>query len=242
MSTPEVIDTTLSIDDFIAQNFGAVLSIESARVSFEMFMQKLITKSLANSVSDLMELKHEDWIEAVEATVGAEKSWLKRFERLGVKVAQPEGPGRGMGKKRSGAKPSGGTRVARFTLPGEAPVGIGEFLARHHKLANLVVPRTITAGVVPPEGKKHLSHTQVKKVAGRVFKWIVAKYGKVNGDMLFYTKVGNYLNDKLACLPSRGKTDGSDRSWALILKRRFENGRRKSAESIYKACPCIAPD
>ena len=94
---------------------------------------------------------------------------------------------------------------------------------------------------MPPEGKKHLSHTQVKKVVGRVFKWIIAKYGKVNGDMLFYTKVGNYLNDKLACLPSRGKTDGAERSWALILKRRFENGRRASADSIYKVCPPASP-
>ena len=75
-----------------------------------------------------------------------------------------------------------------------------------------------------------LSHRQVKIIVKRLFLFTFAKYGSVHGDKLYYRKLGRLIESYGYRLPNRGTAIGSQREWWKIVKSRFENGRRKSAD------------
>ena len=64
----------------------------------------------------------------------------------------------------------------------------------------------------------------------------------MNADILFYHKVKSLIELKFGMnvLPDHGKLLGSDRDWAILLKNRFENGRRTNAK-VRTAGACAAP-
>ena len=61
--------------------------------------------------------------------------------------------------------------------------------------------------------------------------WTIEKYGSVNGDLIYYRKIRSLIEARwgMNTLPPHGKVPGDQRDFALILKNRFENGRRTSA-------------
>ena len=190
------------------------MSEDAARTA-KRFGQHIIDVYMATDVRALTMLTMDDLEEAKNAT-SAHDAWVKALaRRLGI------------GTVPTPATRQGSVRPPRFLQVGE--LTLGELLMRQGDFAKIVVPRSTFRGIEPNEHGV-VNHRQVKLIAQRLFLFTLAKYGSVHGDKLYYRKLARLIESYGYRLPNRGTAMGSQRHWWKVIKNRFENGRRMSAD------------
>jgi len=202
---------------------------------------KVIEETLASTVGDLREASREVWVEAIKK-LGNEFSeqrverWVCAFEKaLGVTFKSAKTPA---ARAAPGRRTSDFSRVRqpRFTIPGTIMQTLGETLVRRREIDGLTLPRTLGAYIVLASDGK-MTKRQLKRLMRDVYVWTIEKYGSVNGDLIYYRKIASLIHQRWGenILPDYGKhVKGEDRDLAMIIKVRFENGRRRNARNVYK--------